>query len=90
MDIEGDRFITVESYIASQKRVADRVATVRAICEKAAREQRILVYTDVMAPVGLHWQSPPNRSIIGKILGTISTATYEEHRVFLTAIVHKK
>lgn len=90
VDIEGDRFIVVDSYIAFQKRSDDRVATVRSICETAACERRVITYSDVMSPVGLRWQSPPDRKSIGYILGEISTATYNAHGVFLTAIVHKK
>ena len=90
VDIEGEMFATVESYIALTRRENDRVENVRRIIEEHARKGEIVTYSSVMEPVGLNSGSPPDRKIIGRILGQISTVSYRSDGIFLSAIVHKK
>jgi hypothetical protein len=88
--IEGDIYATVDSYISLIGYEQDRVERARRFIEGYAKEGKIVTYEPVMDYVGLRWQSPPHRTVIGHILGEISTKSYKDHGVFLTAIVHRK
>ena len=88
--IDGDRYATVDSYISLVHDEINRVDKVRRFIEGYAREGKIVTYEPVMEHVGLRWQSPPHRALIGVILGKISTQSYVDHGIFLTAIVHRK
>ena len=90
VDIEGDKYATVDSYIALSDNEKDRTEKVRQFIEKYARRGEIVTYGPVMADVHLRSDSPPDRTIIAQILGEISTASYHSYDIFLTAIVHKK
>ncbi|AQS85146.1 MAG: hypothetical protein ABF876_01670 [Acetobacter aceti] len=83
-------YTSTESYISFVHDEKQRVQKVRLFLEECAKNGEIVTYAPVMEHVGLRWQSPPDRKIIGRILGEISTDTHKEKKIFLTAIVHKK
>lgn len=88
--IGGTRFVSAASIHALQRSEEDRVNRVEAFLEDLARKRGTVTYEPVMASVGLSWRVPRDRSIIGQILGTISTRTWEEHGILLTTLVHRK
>ncbi|CTQ33136.1 hypothetical protein [Jannaschia rubra] len=77
--------------------VAERVEAERALkasiihkLEHVARNGATIFYGELMEMVGMKWQSPPDRSKIGYILGAISRKTFEEEGILLSALVHRK
>jgi hypothetical protein len=68
-----------------------QVDSTRRFLEKCAKKGRSPVfYTEVMERLGLATSTPADRKLMGRILGDVSEQTYREHKVLLSAIVHRK
>ncbi|RCL04903.1 hypothetical protein BJI49_11940 [Acetobacter pasteurianus] len=90
VEIEGDLFVTVDSYMKLKQIDEDRESKIRSVLEDYARRGEVVTYAPIMDILGLNHKMSSDRKIIGKILGSISEKTYNEHEIFLTAIVHRK
>jgi hypothetical protein len=67
-----------------------QIRKVRAFLEKRAKQREKVFYEPVMNILGLDRLVPANRTAIGSILGEISERTYEDNKILLSAIVHRK
>ncbi|KWR88162.1 hypothetical protein [Cupriavidus sp. IDO] len=91
IQIAGTRCVLAKELIDLEQLEQDVVARVRKEIEKAAKlGVSHLFYQDIMTPVGLSTRVPADRDRIGKILGEISSNTYEESEILLSVLVHKK
>jgi len=85
------RYVRASSVVALQSGEDERIAKVKRYLEDCAREgTHHLFYDPVMSSVGLSWQVPNDRWVIGVILGEISRQTWRDHRIVLSVLVHKK
>ncbi len=55
-----------------------------------ARSQSTVCYSEIAPLAGLDMSRPPDRNIIGEILGEISTYEHEQGRPMLTVVVVRK
>ena len=89
--IDGTRYVRASSMRALKEKREQQVAQVRKFLEKCARKsQNVVFYEPVMDIVGLKTTIPADRKRIGVLLGEVSEQTYEESKILLTAIVHRK
>jgi hypothetical protein len=84
------RYVKASGLIDLLNSKETRVTTVTQELEKLARRRKTVTYEPIMAKIGLDWHVPADRAAIGAILGTISTRTWAEKTVLLTALVHRK
>ncbi len=87
----GDTIHLPVSYVTEELRRHRRaLETLKVALEKVARDQKTIFYGELMEMIGMSWQSPPDRSRIGVLLGEILDWSYDTHGIFLTSIVHRK
>ena len=90
ISIGKTRYVRILSLVSIQRRQDERITTVRAYLEQCARKKTIVVYEPVRALIGLSHAIPADRTSIGKILDAVSKQTWEEKRILLSVIVHRK
>lgn len=89
--IDGTLFVEAKSLFDLEEHERSNVDKVRNYLESCARRgQRSVFYEPVMATIGLKTTIPAHRTIIGGILGKISSQTYREAGVLISVIVHRK
>lgn len=85
------RLVAVSSLIAAGVKFDGQCEVVRDALEQFATQGRDHVfYAEVMTPIGLSTTVPSDRTLIGKILGAISSDTDEKYGFLLTVLVHRK
>lgn len=93
--IEGDdeqtwKLVTVSSVLAyqeRQKKIMPPLCLVESLVVSAARSGNKVIYGDLMSTLGLNHRMTNHRRAIGKMLGEISTKSFQEHGVFLSVLV---
>lgn len=90
VEIGGRRYVSADA-IANQLASENALSSmIRIELEDIAKKGGKIFYSELMEKFGMRWQSPPDRTKIGQILGNISKATYAERGVFLSVLVHRK
>lgn len=87
--IEEVRCVRAHGLIKIGAEEAKRETKLQRILERHAKKRELIYYEPLMRSIGLE-NNPPNRAIIGRLLGEISMRTYEENGTLLSVIVHKK
>lgn len=88
--IDDTRFVQARSYIDLLSTERRRVDKVRTFLENTAAKRETVTYEPVMSQVGLRWQVPAHRTIIGGILGTISEESWKSDKTVLSVLVCQK
>lgn len=88
--ISERRFIPAE-YVHEEATKAKQVFNkLRHEVERVARRRSKIFYGDLMQLVEMRWQSPPDRTKIGFLLGELSRWSFKRHGILLSSIVHRK
>lgn len=61
-----------------------------ALLIELAKRGKKTTYGEIMAPLNMSSQNPPDRNRIGYLLGQISRKSWTEDGIFLSALVHRK
>ncbi|NKE71264.1 hypothetical protein [Candidatus Manganitrophus noduliformans] len=82
--------VLVESLMTYTKNkrtsVTSMIKQIRHILETAAKKKRKMFYSDLMEQVGLSYQNPYHRRLIGECLGKLSAQTFKEKNYMLSAL----
>lgn len=89
--ISGTRYIMMRSVMDAMSKMDRQVEVVKAYLEQQARNGVASVeYAPVMDLLGLSPKLSADRTKIGWILGAVSRQSYEDKKVLLSVIVHRK
>lgn len=88
--IGRNRYVRAWSLIDREEVFRQEDEAIRAYLEECARAGETVFYEPVMAIIGLSWRVPADRKRIGMALGRVSEATWSEHGVLLSVLVHRK
>lgn len=89
--IKNNRFVKVSSLLDLQDEFENQIRVVTDYLVKLAKNGTHKVYYEpVMTEVDMSPSVPADRTKIGHILGEISQKTYDEKRLLLSVLVHRK
>jgi hypothetical protein len=84
------RCVRASDVIVLQRAKDQQIDTIRRYLEKCAKRRETTTYQPVMSEIGLSASIPSDRRISGVILGEISIKSWNDHKVLLSVLVHRK